>query len=236
MKTNIKQLTVRALAALMITAAAVVPVSAQKKSVDLTGRESMGFNALDYVLQKPAENPTFTKEEGGFFKHLYISINAGASIIGNDFGEKVEAGFQYGGQVGGWFTPVHGLRIGADYGRSSIHKGSEDSWFIGGRVEYMFNATTLLRGYKPNRFFDLIGCMGVEYRHILKNVETPNGNNYGFSAAIQMHFNVTPYLFINLEPRLAMLTGTRYDNYNYEHYRMHADASINLGLGYRFNH
>ena len=223
-------ITSRYIAALAAMTLALIPAAAKKNTTHLADRESSGFNALDHVLQKPLGNPSFPQDDRGFGRHIFLGISAGGSVIGNDFSGGIKPGAQLGGQIGGWITPVHGVRLGADIGLHSLHQGAKRTWFGAARAEYLMNLSALLRGYDPSRRFELIGSVGLEYQRLRQNEIW--GNGYGVGAALQMRFNVAPSLFLYVEPRLTMLGGMRYDTgYNWR--RLHADLSLNLGLGYR---
>lgn len=223
-------ITARAAAALLAIVFAVAPVSAKKSSANLAGRPSSGFNALDHVLQKPLGNPSFPEDERGFGNHIFLGINAGGSVIGSHFSSLPKPGATLGGQLGGWITPVHGIRLSADAGIHSVHDGVKRTWFGSLRADYLMNFSALLRGYDPFRRFELIGAVGAEYQRLRQDGVW--GSCYGLGASMQMRFNVAPSFYLYLEPRLAMLAGTRYDTgHNWQ--RMHADLSLNFGLGYR---
>lgn len=223
-------ITSRYIAVLAAITLAVTPSVAKNHAAHLANRESSGFNALDHVLQKPLGNPSFPQDDRGFGRHIFIGINAGGSAIGNDFSGGIKPGAQVGGQIGGWITPVHGVRVGADVGLHSVHQGAKRTWFGAVRADYLMNLSALLRGYDPSRRFELIGSVGLEYQRLRQNEIW--GNGYGVGAGLQMRFNVAPSFFLYVEPRLTMLGGMRYDT-SYNWYRLNADLSLNLGLGYR---
>jgi len=217
----------------MLIIGVATSASAKRSTINLAGRESSGFNALDHVLQKPLGNDTFPAEDKGFGKHIFIGAGGGFSMLGDNFSGSVKPGFRLGGQIGGWLTPVHGLRLGADVGFMSVHKGIDRTWLGALRAEYLLNMSSLLRGYDPSRRFELIGAVGLEYQRLRQHGVW--GNNIGLEAALQMRFNVAPSLFLFVEPRLAMMTGYKYDGAN-DWRRMKADMSLNIGLGYRILH
>lgn len=222
----------RAAGALVIALCVAAGASAKKPSLNVAGRESSGFNALEHVLQRPFGNDSFPAGQN-FGNNMFISAGAGISAIGDDFMGRIRPGFRLGGQLGGWVTPVHGLRLTADLGVLSVHSGVGRTWFGSAHFDYLLNISALMRGYDPARRFELIGTVGPEYQRIRKNGVW--GNELGIGASLQMRFNVAPSLYLYLEPRLAMLAGKRYDQ-PHDWRRMRADVSMNLGLGYRILH
>lgn len=206
-----------------------VPASAKKPSLNVAGRASSGFNALEHVLQRPLGNDTFPAGQN-FGTNMFISAGAGVSLIGDEFSGRLVPGGRIGGQLGGWITPVHGVRLGVDGGIHSVHRGTRRAWFGSVRADYLVNFTAMLRGYNPSRWFELIGAVGPEYQRIRQNGAW--GNEFGIGASMQVRFNVAPSMYLYLEPRMAVLAGTRYDR-PYDWRRVKMDASMNLGLGYR---
>lgn len=231
-------------ATLLMAIPMTVAAQARKLSFDIDKFDKIGVNAFDYRLQKPLPSDTFPTEEQGISKHFFISANVGVSTIGSSFSGIPRPGANVGGQLGTWFTPVHGVRMTGNVGRLSAHRGSSRVWFGILRAEYLMNMSALLRGYDYNRKFELIGAVGLEYQHIRKRgywVQTDNGreavarswgSGYGIEASLQMRFNVAPALYLYAEPRLSVMTGMRYDGAS-DWRRIRTIASLDLGLGYR---
>ena len=134
------------------------PVSARSKrsTFNTYGRESSGMNGFEYKLQKQLGNDTFPSDERGFGKHIFLGVGGGISMLGNTLTYFPRPGFRFNGQIGSWFTPVHGIRILGKGGTLSVHEGTDRTWFGGGQVDYLLNLSPLLRGYNPARKFELI--------------------------------------------------------------------------------
>lgn len=220
----------RSLSFLLTVSAISMPVSAKRPTVNINNSETSGLNALEYVLQKPSATPSFPDSVKGLGKHLFFGVNAGGSIIGNSLSGDVKPGGNIGIRVGGWITPVHGFRVGADGGLHSVYKGTDNAWFGSVRADYLLNLSALTRGYDPRRKFELIGAAGIKLQRMRQNKVW--GYNYGASASLQMRFNVAPTLYLYAEPEVSVLAGHRFDKAN-PWYRMSTDFSLNLGLGYR---
>lgn len=220
----------RNISLLLMIAGLSAPVYAKRNTYNLSGLKSSGLNGLDHVLQKPLGNDTFPNDERGFFKHIFVGAGAGVSMRGDNFTTLPKPGLNLNGQLGSWFTPIHGIRIMGGGGFLSIHDGIRRSWYSAGQIDYMLNLSYLLRGYNPYRKFELIGTVGPEFQIIRFNGAWYK--SMGLGASLQMRFNVNPAMYLYLEPRFAMLTRYHYDNH-YDLYRMRTDASLNLGVGYR---
>lgn len=198
--------------------------SAQKKTVNVNGREVSGFNALDYRLQKPLGNTSFPEDKKGFGHNMYLGVNAGGSYLSTDLLKSGYAGYNAGIQLGGWFTPVHGIRVTGNYGNYS--KSSNDYDITAGivRADYMVNFSSLTRGYNPNRKFELLGATGLIYKYLRQN--DSSNNNFGIAASLQMRYNFTNSFYMFLEPEVSMLAGGHSGS------RLHSDLSLSVGLGY----
>ncbi len=222
-------MTARIALAVMVVAG-VSAAAAQKTSLNLHERESSGFNALNHVLQKPLGNTSFPEDDRGFGRHMYFGFNAGGSFINNNLSGSIRPGYNVGAHFGGWFTPVHGLRVTSVGGRHSVHSGVTNAWYGSLRADYMMNLSSLLYGYNPARTFELIGAYGVIFQHMTQNGH--RGNNYGGAASLQMRFNVGSSLYLFLEPEVSVIGGKKYDT-GISYYRMYTDLGLNVGLGYR---
>ncbi len=226
---KINQLTLRRVAGVMAIALCVAASASARSTVKLQGRESSGFNALNHVLQKPLGNDTFPSGQH-FGNNMFINIGAGASAIYDEQISGLRPGAHLSGQLGGWITPVHGIRAGINAGIHSAHKGADRAWFGGVQADYLLNISSLMRGYDPSRRFELIGALGLEYDRTRKMGVW--GNQLGAAAALQFRFNVAPSMFLYLEPRMLMIGGSRFDQ-PYDWRRLRTEFSFNLGLGYR---
>lgn len=208
---------------LVVAACATLPVSA-KMPIQLNDTVRTGFNALDHVLQRPLGNPSF--EHKSFGDHLFLSGGAGASLMGR----HTKPGLDIELSVGDWVSPVHGWRVSLAGGLNSVNKGNSRSYFGSLSADYLVNFTNLLRGYNPDRKFELIGALGAEYRRTRH--EGVWGNSAGARASLQARFLVSPSLYLYLEPRLSLLAGNYFgggDNFR----RFRPEMSFHLGLGYR---
>lgn len=103
-------------AALLISAAGALSSAAQSEiteitateivKTDSTGYTTVGFNALDYVLQKPNPNRYFENKKFG--DRLFLSVEGGAAWFMNPVTTFTSSGTDYrvGISVGDWITPV----------------------------------------------------------------------------------------------------------------------------------
>ena len=209
---------------LLMVSALCAPRVRAKMPFALNDTARTGMNGLDYVLQRPLGNPVFGHKRFG--DHLFLSGGAGASVMGlhSNPGADLEL------SVGDWISPVHGWRVSLAGGLNSVNKGSEHSYFGSISADYLMSFTTLLRGYDPDRIFDLAGAVGAEYRRVRRTGVW--GNVGGVRAALQARFQVSPSLYLYVEPRLSMLAGSYFGGGD-DFRRLRPELSFHVGLGYR---
>lgn len=231
---NIESMSTRFAIALTLIVAFASVASAKKKSVIINGREFIGFNAINHVLQKPLGNPSFPEDEKGFGQHLYFGINGGASYstrsyINKGAWELTRPGYKFGAHFGGWITPVHGIRLTGNYGKYSTNYGTVNPTYGSIRADYMMNLSSLLYGYDSNRKFELLGAMGLIYQYINQNGSA--NNNFGVATSLQMRFNLANSFYLFLEPEVAVLEGNK-PNIGRTWSHMNTDLALNVGVGY----
>lgn len=217
----------KAASALMLAYVALClpSVAHAKMTYQLSDTVRTGFNALDYVLQKPLGNPHFGHKRFG--DHFFMSGGAGVSMAGL----HTRPGAVLELQFGDWVTPVHGWRIGFDIGAHSVQRGYSYVGYGAVSADYLLNFTSLLRGYRTGRTFELIGGLGAEYQRVRNDGSW--GNELGIRASLQARFNVSRSLYLYLEPRLTLLTGTKYAGITDQYRRFRPDLAFHFGLGYR---
>lgn len=213
-------------------------VYAEEFEYNLSEFQPVGVNSLDHVLQKPLGTPLFPEDERGFGKHIFIGGGFGLSMKGDNLIQVLKPGYTMNAQVGSWFTPVHGIRLEGELGVLPVQRGYNRACFVTGHVDYMLHLTNLLRGYNPNRKFELIGTVGPEFQMIRMPYSILRSKAWypsvGLGASFQARYNVTPAMFLYVEPRLSVLTRTKHNfDSEYGYYRIRTYASLNLGLGYR---
>lgn len=222
----------RPISTLLITLGVVASASAQNNLQKMLGRESSGFNALDYVLQKPLGNDVFPANKRGFLKNMFIGAGGGVSFLGDSYSGNIKPGGLGEIQIGGWFTPVHGLQIAGDYGRLSMYDGVSTPKYWGLHVDYLMNITSLLRGYNSSRWFELIGTVGAEFQHV-ERYSGGWGNSGGMGASLRACFNTHSGVYFYAEPRLSVMS--RYEHHNFDLYRFNTNVSLNVGVGYKLH-
>ena len=189
------------------------------------------FNALDYVLQRPAPARKFETKKFG--DRLFLSVEGGPSwmrkrdgIIGGS-----NLGYRAGVTVGDWVTPVHGWRIGLSAGRH-YGEGEYKPFFGALSADWLINLSSLLRDDNPERPFELIGAIGAEVQGLHRSGHKLWGAA-GVRLALQPRVYLTQSTYLYIEPRLGLYTDGLDDHKSWHRYDW--DAQIMIGLGYRLN-
>lgn len=189
-----------------------------------------GFNALDYVLQRPAPPRTFQHKKFG--DRLFVSLSAGADWTRSSnetIGRSSECGIRGTASIGDWITPVHGWRVSIEAGQHHGLYGNKP-YFAGVAADYMMNLTNLLKGDNRFRRFELNYLMGIE-------AQATHIKDQGIKGAAGVHIGFQPRLYLNkstflfVEPRIGVYTdgidrATCWQRYDW-------NASLSLGIGYR---
>ncbi len=148
-------------------------------------------------VEDPAQGYTFNRFQDNWF----IEALGGAGIMMSKYDAKAKFGDRLGWKanlvVGKWFSPLLGLRFGAEFNQM---KGVADNNYaaigvrkdkkmvdglyqqhfnnIGGFADAMLNVTNWWCGYRPGRFYNGIvyGGFGVHWGFSKTNYGLPNGN------------------------------------------------------------
>lgn len=210
-------------------AAAFAPTASASAAPDSAASLTKGFNALDYMLLRPAPERRFN-EDGCFASRFFISAGAGlqtlhrsSTIIGRQgFSPRVEL------NAGSWITPVHGLRLSLSTGWHKIDPGVKLP-FASGAVDYMMNLSSLVAGDNPRRRAELIGTAGFE--GFFQRREGINSYAYGARIGLQLRLNMTPSTFFFLEPRFGIYNDRIDRHTTWQRYDW--NAMMMFGFGYR---
>ena len=150
----------------------------------------------------------------------FISMYGGVGLYGNTLMSKFSSKFAnkmtYSGGLayGRWINPVHGLRLNAEY--NHIQKPYEmvgkKMAVAAARVDYMFNMTSMMKGYDPHSKFDAILFAGagaaVPVVGANQNVKTTYTLAFGLKANVRISDHVNFYV----EPR-GVFYGDKIDGY-----------------------
>ncbi|MDR1518161.1 MAG: OmpA family protein [Dysgonamonadaceae bacterium] len=153
----------------------------------------------------------------GFFHNWIIGVGGGGQVYFGEYDSKFSLSKRItptaNVQIGKWFTPGIGVRVGADWSKAkgaTIYNGVEQ-WYNTGKeytdadgipyyeqeIEYanfngeaLFNLTNILFGYKPNRFYNFIPHAGL-----------------GLMWSVKMPSNQVPGIELGHEKEIAAVGG-----------------------------
>lgn len=211
------------------TASAQEPYSRQGQPGKYLKEDSLSFNGLNHMLQKPSGNERYAEKKLG--DHLFFTGDVG--VMTNRKPSSLFSPSALGGRVGlsvgDWFTPVHGIRIGVGGG---FHNGPADKnpYLASLSADYLMNISSLLRGDNPDRLVDILGIAGMEYQLLYQKGKWSHAG--GLRLGLQSRIYFSPLTFFYIEPRMGIYSDnidgeTTWLKYDWE-------ASVTAGFGYRF--
>lgn len=186
------------------------------------------FNALDYVLQKPAPTRKFSEKKFG--DRWFFAVEGGMTLMRSNVGpntyDHMSHSERAGLTFGDWCTPVHGWRVGLNAG---YNKGAYRNVYFGGlSLDYMLNLTGLEKGDRFSRF-EFILTPGIEAQLLHRMDRQWFG--YGARVGFQAKLNVTKTTFVFVEPRIGVYND-KFDDVRDWH-QSDWQASVMVGVGYR---
>jgi outer membrane protein OmpA-like peptidoglycan-associated protein len=197
-------------------------------------------------VEDPAQGYLFNRMQDNWF----ISLEAGANVLMSkddtqkDFGKRIGPAADL--FIGKWFTPLIGVRIGADVYQfrgaiapANIYnvplglRESKDgdyynqrAWQVGGRMDVMFNLTNWICGYRADRFYNAALYLGTGVHYVYqRNPEYNYGgfklnSDYKFGKSHNFSAGVGLLNSFRLNKHLDLLLDLRCD-YVMEHFDSH---------------
>lgn len=190
----------------------------------------------------------------GFWDNWFIQAGAGAQMYFGDhnkeleFGDRLTPAFELA--AGKWFTPAIGTRLmvsGLTYkgatqngahstGEGVPGKGGHGYWltyqkyeFVNLHVDFMFNLSNIISGYRQDRFWDVQPYVGVGY---ITTWDEPSNSSVTYDAGILNALRLSDKFDLNIDVRAGMLNDTfegERGGRDHEGY-----LSATLGLTYNF--
>ena len=127
----------------------------------LPPRQKVDFNPRKYQLQKrhlPKGDPFSTKP---FYNQLFIGGSLAIQEIAPQTTKDIRPGWALNGFIGYNFTPLHTFRLSGSYGEYTIAEEPALIRQATAGVDYLFNVTNYLYGYRKHRIFTISGMTGV---------------------------------------------------------------------------
>ena len=190
----------------------------------------------------------------GFWDNWFIQAGAGAQMYFGDhnkqleFGDRLTPAFELA--AGKWFTPAIGTRLmvsGLTY-KGATQNGAHSTGegvpgkdghdyrlsyqkfeFLNLHVDFMFNLSNIISGYRQDRFWDVQPYVGVGY---ITTWDEPSNSSVTYDAGILNALRLSDKFDINIDVRAGMLNDTfegERGGRDHEGY-----LSATLGLTYNF--
>lgn len=163
---------------------------------------------------RESRNPFFKKSP---YDHYFIQVaGGGITPIAAQTIRAVRQAFLISPalqvSVGSWFTATHGVRVYADGGLIKQKASAKRDNYASVGVEYLWNITNALAGYREQRPFEFVGGIGFNNGFIFGQSQKFNP---ALSATLQAHYYFNPRWSIFIEPQMRfygkkMLTHTGY--------------------------
>ena len=139
--------------------------------------------------------------------------------------------------IGKWLSPYSGLRLVGTGGfftnyvvPGSVKAGKLRHVSVSGGLDYLWNITSTMSGYNPDRIFDLIGSVGVNLAYTSKS---DHKFQPGINAGIQGLWHVNDFLGLYIEPQIR-LYGDKFIEGNLGFMQKDVMVGVNAGFHYRF--
>lgn len=167
--------------------------------VDTTAVEKVrdrGFDASRYKMLKrytPKDHHVFKNEY--FSDNTFYSVRAATQKLGAvDYPFGLVAGFSFGK----WLHEDHALRLNLSFGHWYDNFNGYDIHAAEASLSYLFNVTSYLGGYKPDRFCNLSVVVGGGYANT--GYDGAAGQAGTLHAGLNVDMRLSPYVTFFVEP------------------------------------
>lgn len=182
------------------------------------------INAGIQFNMKAYDKATYNKQMEETDKNMFLSVSAGPSTF---FNKHILSNMGVSSQVaiGKWYSPLSGWRAGVEMGQI---KNKRTVSYADFSLDYMMDLGTLARGYDTDRFFTLIGLVGVNAG--ASYAKSSFGIIGGVNAGLQGRFRINDQLDLFAEPRLNIYN----EGFDQDKSNRHFDpvASMHIGFNY----
>lgn len=205
-------------------------------NTDQLGEVNIG---LTYHTIDRAARPKNGFSSNHIADNLFMTSGIGMQLFLNKTNlEKLSSwGPQVSASIGKWFSPYSGLRLVGTGGFFTNYVVPGDVLgdrlrhvSVSGGLDYLWNVTSTMSGYNPDRVFDLIGSVGVNLAYTSKS---DHKLQPGVNAGIQGLWHVNDFLGLYIEPQIR-LYGDEFIEGNLGFMKKDVMVGINAGFHYRF--
>lgn len=208
-----------------------------------------GYDAMRFILDRRHRYAGDKFVSGNFWKHTYITVGGGIStyLPNSDFSYTPFSNLHVG--VGKEFSPMSSLRLTLERGWGFTKASGTISSLTtygawGGHIDYLFNFTNYLMGYRPERPLNVSGVIGVGIQgaklsatdnSTITNYALSSGIAYNARLGLQFRLATSPHAFVAFEPyarvgsrKQDMVEGTKFNSMDFSY-------GINLSYLWYFN-
>ena len=211
-------------------------VMAQKdvQTVNDTVEGKKFFNALDYSMQKRFRNKNIGFINERWADNTFFDIKFGVEGLEHRAGAEIGLFKTLSLGYGKYFSPVHGVKFNVN-GGWALHERTSDAYMrMGAQINYLFNISAYLAGYRPDRLFEVSTILGLGYTYskMMKYEAYHVGDVH---AGLQLKLNIAPQVDMVVEPLLTLYSDG-IDNYtrtNWHKYDVGYGAM--MGFSYRLS-
>ncbi len=158
-----------------------------------------------------------------FEENMFYEVSVGwLDLKNNDGGRGIfdDHNMEFAYSAGKWLSPESGVRLTATYG-----KLTHQHQFIMAGLDYVWNLTSALTGYRVHDHFELDVTAGVAGIY----VNNARAKFYpGIQAGLKAIYKITPNWGVFVEPQLRVF-GRHFTDHISDHRPM---SSLNIGLRY----
>ena len=225
-------------------------IIAQKQDTAYYGApRQKNFNALNYVLDGRHRFKGDSYVPTAFWGNAFINVGAGVSgFYSNTKAASFTPTFSFRLAAGKTVSPMVSFRFGLEKSWAYSHASStvfNTNQFnsYGGYVDFIYNFSNYLMGYRPERPFSVSGILGFGVQTAnLHSWNNPDMTSVGASTSgtavdghvgVQFKFFASPYASVALEPYFKVATKklNLLDNPGYSD----PDFSYGVNFAYQWN-
>ncbi len=176
---------------------------------DITGSVLAGLTWTShpaYLHRAPDGGEEFVQES--WHDHMFVEASAGGNIP--ILHTSVERPLSYVRPtvsigVGKWFAPLHGMRFWTQMAQTEYDNGHSQRYIhstIG--LDYLFNFSNAIGGYRRYRPLELVGALGVNASVRQRKTGL---RWFGMDASFKGIWNLNPFCSLYIEPQLRANGG-----------------------------
>lgn len=206
------------------------------RKTDQLGELNFG---LTYHTIDRAARPANGFSQSHIADNLFMTSGIGLQMFLNktNLQNLSSLGPQASVSLGKWLSPYSGLRLVSTGGfftnyavPGNVKEGKLNHVSVSAGLDYLWNITSTMSGYNPDRIFDLIGSVGVNLAYTSKSDQNLQP---GVNAGVQGLWHVNDFLGLYIEPQVR-LYGDKFIEGNLGFMQKDVMVGVNAGFHYRF--